>query len=82
MVLALSVSGATYKGKSIDGKKYACTAKGDGVVIGGTVQFDGRTAYLYHNKTVTTLRLDSEAIDDPKDIQAGDWSISITDEVE
>lgn len=77
--------GATYKGKSLDGKKYVCTAKGNGVVIGGSVMFDGKTVHLYTVRNVMTLKLASETIDDLKDIIAtsdehGDCTISITDE--
>ncbi len=61
---------ATYKGQNIDGKKYGCVAKSASKIVSGSLRFEGRTAYLYLDKEIVTVKLNSEEITNLRDIEA------------
>lgn len=78
--------GATYNGKSIDGKKYSGTAKDGKVIYDVRVEFNGRYATVYTGKRTFEVRLVSEVVDDPHHVEALDgdkqWVLSITDRLD
>jgi hypothetical protein len=81
----VSVSfGATYKGKNIDGKKYAASIKSAKEIFGGSVEFDGQFAYLSFNTQIITVKLENENIEDLRSIPANDkthyWEISVDED--
>jgi hypothetical protein len=73
--------GATYKGKNIDGKKYAASIKSEKEIFGGSVEFDGQFAYLSFNGRLITVKLENENIEDLKSVPANDksnhWEIRV-----
>jgi hypothetical protein len=79
----LSILGATYKGKNIDGKKYKAVAGTEYGPTSADVKFEGRKAYLYFETWTHTVYLQSIDIKDPKNISATDghhqWTISIVE---
>ena len=76
--------GATYKGKNIDGKKYAASVKPGKVIVSCDVVFDGKAVYIYSD-VLTTGKLWGEVISDQHDIEIAvgneDWAIDIMDEL-
>lgn len=74
-------SGAKYKGRDIDGKKYEATVKGEGVISPARVIFNGCYVEIYIGKRVIMAKMGSEIINDPHDIEASDekqsWTIDI-----
>ena len=80
-LLVVASSGATYKGKNIDGKKYSASIRSEKKVFSGSVEFDGEFAYLSFNGQLITVKLENESIDDLRHIPANDkthhWEISV-----
>jgi len=68
---------ATYKGKSVDGVSYGCTIKMDREIFPCSVEFDGKSATVKFRKDFFYVRLASEIIDNPADIEGylGEQSI-------
>ena len=84
-LLVVASSGATYKGKNIDGKKYSASIRSEKKVFSGSVEFDGEFAYLSFNGQIITVRLENETIEDLQRIPANDkahhWEISINEDL-
>lgn len=85
--LTLGSYPATYKGKSIDGKKYAAVVtNNDGELVSADVRFEGLIVYLYFEKWIHRVYLAKQAIDDPLNIAANDghhaWKISLRDKLD
>ena len=84
IILSLSFCtfGAIYKGKSIDGKKYAASVKTGKVIVSCDVIFEGKAVYIYSDVLVTG-KLSSEIISDPHDIEITvgreAWTVDIID---
>ena len=73
--------GATYKGRNIDGKKYAASIRSDKEIYAGSIMFDGQFAYLTFDRQEVTVKLENEKIEDLRSIRANDktshWEISV-----
>jgi hypothetical protein len=77
---------ATYKGKNIDGKKYAAVVSNDsGLLVSADVRFDGMKVFIYFGKRTHTAFLSDEAISDPRNVLANDghhvYTIEIRDKL-
>jgi len=86
MLLPATATAATYRGHSIDGRRYGASLKNDdiGTVVGVEVKFSGRDATVYVRGTSQLyLVLDEEEITDPRHIAAHDdkrgieWEIDV-----
>ena len=87
VVLGVEVIPATYKGKSVDGKKYAAVVKtSNGLVASVDVEFKGRAAFLYFEKSIIKVYIAKEEIEDPRNILAADsirsWTIELRDRLD
>ncbi len=85
--LTVAIYPATYKGKSIDGKKYAATVtSSDGGLSSADVRFEGRIAHLYFEKWTHKVYLKNIQIEDPSSIHATDgthtWTIILRDKLD
>ncbi len=69
-VLTMTSFGATYKGKSIDGRTYNCMAKTGREIHPCSIVFGGKSGHLKMRGGIYTIRLSSETIDDPKQVPA------------
>lgn len=83
-LLAVASFGATYKGKNIDGKKYAASIRSDKEIFSGSVMFEGQFAYLSFNGQLIPVKLESETIEDLRRIPANDkthrWEITVEED--
>ena len=83
-LLVVASFGATYKGKNIDGKKFAASIRSDKEFYSGSVMFDGQFAYLSFDGQLVTVKLESETIRDLHRIAANDktqrWEITLEEE--
>lgn len=68
VALSASVTAATYKGKSVDGVSFECSIKLGREIQPCSVIFDGKIASVKLSKRTVYIRLESEVIEDPKDI--------------
>ena len=64
LLLASLSFGATYKGKSIDGKKYAASTRINGIIVPVTVRFEGRGVELWLDGKIVPMKLADEVIED------------------
>ncbi len=72
-VLLASVSfGATYKGQSIDGRKFTATTRIDGVIEPVTVRFDGKGVEVWLKGEILPMKLSDEVIDDSNSVTVYD----------
>ncbi len=69
IVLSASATAATYNGKSVDGVSFGCSLKLGREIQPCSVIFDGKSASVKLSKKTIYVRLASEVIDDPKDIE-------------
>jgi len=85
LFLVIATFGATYKGKSIDGKKYAASVKTGKMILSCDVMFDGKAVYIYTGK-VLSGKLWNEVISDPYDIEIAvgteSWTVDILDDLQ
>ena len=79
-----AVFGATYKGVSIDGRKYAASVDTGTVILSCSVSFDGKAVFIYADEYFTGKLL-TEDIIDPYDIEltvaSEPWSLEILDDL-
>lgn len=69
IVLCASMSAATYKDKSVDGVPFDCSIKLRREIQPCSVMFDGKSAAVKLSEKTVYVRLASEVIDNPKDIE-------------
>lgn len=65
LLFATAAFGATYRGQSIDGKKFPASTRINGIIEPVTVRFDGKGCELWLKGEILPMRLHSEEIDDP-----------------
>lgn len=69
VVFSATLSAAIYKGKSVDGVSYGCSIKQGDKIEPCSVIFAGKIATVKLSNRIVDIRLVSEVIEDPKEIE-------------